>query len=255
MKKIILFASLLFVSLTNAQQATVRVNGTLIQDGYTFTTSSLAGLSDVSQPNKLRFSVTNTGTEGIYVGAKLISKSTNAPAEGTQLCFGSLCLPNVTASTLVPYYDELPAGETTPSEDDHFINTIAGSDSNPVSYQIGIVKLSIVVNEDGDQDVTELETLVTFNYVYQPTAGLNDLSALDRLGLSVQNTVVKNALNVTAAQNADLQIFDINGKAVKVAALKSGAQAVDLSALATGVYTARFTTGTNKVATLKIVKN
>jgi len=256
MKKIILLASLLFGTFVSAQQIAVNVQGNQIQDGYTFTTNSLEEIAGtLPQPNKLRFSVTNTGTEGIFVGTKLISMSSNVDGEGTQLCFGSLCLPNVATGTLVPYYDELPAGETTPGEDDHFVNTNPGTDGNPVSYQIAIVRLSIVETEDGDLEITELETLRTFNYVYQPTAGLNDLSGLQQLGLNLENTVVKNSLNITATQNASLQLFDTTGKLVKTATVKSGSQAIELSALTTGVYMARFTTQGNKVATVKIVKN
>lgn len=238
-------------TLVNAQ-VTVTAQGSPIEDGYTFTTSSLAGLEDVAQPNKLRFTVTNNGTEGIYVGAKLISASSNAPAEGTQLCFGSLCLPDVSANALVPYYFELAPGETTPSADDHFINSQAGTDGNPVTYQLAIVKLSY--NEDEDE-YTEIETLRTFSYVYQPAAGLTDLNGLAKLGLTVNNTVIKNALNVNAVQDASLQLFDTTGKLVKAIAVKSGEQSIDLSALTTGIYMARFTTTGNKVATVKVVKN
>lgn len=252
MKKIILLASLFVGTLVNAQ-ITVTVQGNAIQDGYTFTTTSLAEAQNgLPQPNKLRFSVTNDGTEGIYVAAKLVSKSSNAPAEGTQLCFGSLCVPNINPGLLVTYYNELPAGETTPGEDDHFINSHAGTDGGPVTYNLAIVRLNY--DEENDE-YTEAETLRTFNYVYQPLAGLNDVSGLKKLGVTVENTIVKNSLNIAATQDASLQLFDTTGKLVKTTAVKSGNQAVELSALSAGIYLAKFTTADSKTATIKVVKN
>jgi len=255
MKKIILLASLFIGSLVSAQQIAVTIQGNQIEEGYTFTTNSLAGINDLGQPNKLRFSVTNNGTESIFVGAKLISMSSNAPGDGTQLCFGSLCYPNIDPNTIVPYYDELTPGSTTPSEDDHFINTHAGTDGNAVNYKIGIVRLSVVETEEGDYTVTELETLITFNYVYQPLAAITTFSALKALGLDVANTVVTNTLNVTATQNASLQLYDVTGKLIKTTGITSGDQAIDLSALNTAVYFARFTTADKKTAQIRIVKN
>ena len=252
MKKIILLATLFIGALVNAQ-VTVTVLGNAIQNGYTFTTTSIAQVQDgMPQPNKLRFTVTNDGAEPIYVAAKLVGKSSNAPAEGTQLCFGSLCVPNITPGLLVTYYLELAPGETTPNEDDHFINSHAGTDGGAVTYNLAIVRLNY--NEE-DQEYTEAETLRTFNYVYQPAAGVTGFDGLQKLGLTIESTVIKNSLTVNATQNASLQLFDTTGKLVKTTAVKSGSQAIELSALTTGVYMAKFTTADNKTAAIKVVKN
>lgn len=248
MKKIILIAALALSALTQAQQiSVVRPGGAELHDGDTFITNSI--VSTGSPENKLRFRVTNLTEDELNVGVKVLGFSSNVDGSHVQLCFDT-CLYEIWPNLIIPAAT-LDAGATTPSTDDHFWNFNAGTDGQPVTYHLAFVKGT--KNEDGD--FTETEELLDFTYTYDSTASINTLDGLQQMGVTLQNTVIKNALNITATQNAGLQILDINGKVVKTASVKTGAQAIDLSAFTTGVYFARFTTAANKTATVKIVKN
>lgn len=249
MKRFLLLAAItLRMMSAEAQQVEVTLRGNIQENGYTFTTNSVAVPSATITPNKLRFSVTNISQEAMYVGAKLISMSSNVDGENLQYCFGSYCLPSVTPGLIIPYEEELAAGATTPSEDDHFINSNPGNDGNPVTYNLAIVKL-IPNGEDG---FTEGETLFTFNYVYSATAGVQN--NLMQLGLSLENTVVKNTLAINSNDAGSMQLVAVTGAAVYNTNLVNGNNSVDLSSVASGVYFAKFTVG-SKVATVKIIKN
>lgn len=248
MKKIILLAALLLSGIAQAQQISVsRPGGIQITDGQTITTNSIATGDDA--PNKIRFKVTNLTEETIQIGIKVLEISDNVDGTQLQLCFDA-CLDNIYEGLVIPNAFLLDPGATTPSNDDHMWNYNPGTGGD-VSYHLAFVKLEY--NEETDA-YTELEELLDFYYVYQPTAGVTSFSGLQQMGLSIESTVVKNSLNITATQSAALQLFDATGKLVKTATVKSGSQGVDVSALATGVYMAKFTVG-NKAATVKVVKN
>lgn len=253
MKKIILSA-ILFISalVANAQQVEVTVQGgTVIEDGYTFTTSSLALPSSSITPNKLKFNVKNLTEGEMYVGAKLVSMSSNSTGQNTQLCFGSLCIPNVAVGTVVPQYEALEAGATTPSDDDHFINSNAATDGGAITFQIAIVKLNM---DQETMEYTEGETFLTFNYVYQPTAGTSDFDKIKAAGISLNSTVVASNISFTATTAGTLNVFDMSGKKVRTAAFASGSQSIETSSLSAGIYTAQFTTSEKKSGEIKIVK-
>lgn len=140
----------------------------------------------------------------------------------------------------------LQPGESN-TDADHFWSANPGNGTDPVTYSISLIQ----VDDNGET----LAVLRTFNYVYSPTAGLTDFSALQNMGITVKNTVVKNQLEVSANQNATLQLININGQIVKTVAVKNDNQVIDLSGLTSAVYFARFTTAENKTAQIKIVKN
>ena len=75
------------------------------------------------------------------------------------------------------------------------------------------------------------------------------------MGITVKNTVIKKQMDVTANQNAAIQVYNINGQLVKQASIVNGTQSVDLSSLNTAVYIVRFTNEENKTSQIRIVKN
>lgn len=248
MKKIILMAALALGTFAQAQQiSVVRPGGLELADGETFTTNSISSSEDA--PNKMRFRVLNLTDDTMIIGAKVLSFSNNTDGSMVQLCFNT-CLYEITPGLIIPNVP-IEAGQATPSADDHFWNMNPGT-GGAINYHLAFVKLEY--NEEEDT-YTELEELLDFYYIYDATAGVTSLDGLQQMGLTVENTIIKNTLNISATQNASLQLFDATGKLVKTVGVKSGAQAIDLAALSTGVYMARFTTAANKTATVKVVKN
>jgi Secretion system C-terminal sorting domain len=245
MKKIILAAALAFGSLLNAQ-ITVNIPGGTLHDGDTYTTTSIAPVAQ-SAENKLRFVVVNNSEESLNVGVRVNSISDNTDGTNLQLCY-NICVYSITEGQIVPDTPSFfPLDPGASSEgDNHFVNVNPGTGGNVV------YNLSFVTVDDNNAVLT---TPITFTYIYAPDAGLTDLNGLKQMGFNVSNTVVSSTLNIDATQTAKLQVFDINGKLVKAAAIVAGAQATDLSSLSTGVYFARFTTEQNKMAQIKIVKN
>jgi Secretion system C-terminal sorting domain len=250
MKKIILLAILALSGIAQAQQIKVnRPGGLQLNNGDTFVTNSVeTPQQNINGSNKLRFTVTNLTEESMRVGIKVKSVSDNVDGTNVQLCF-DICVYDIQPDLLLTGV-EIDGGATTLSSEDHFWSFNAGT-GGPVTYQLAFVKL------DGNEDdgYTVVEELLNFNYVYDATAGVSNFDGLKQMGVTVENTVVKNSLNLTAAQNASLQLFDTTGKLIKTTAVKSGAQAIDLSALTTGIYMAKFTTVDNKTAAIKVVKN
>jgi len=242
MKKIILLALFALSSSLQAQVVSILGNGDEITEGQTFT------FHDISERARINLIVTNLSDEPINL--KLKANSISYPTNmNIQFCFGTECYFNISTGSTVPSLDyglTLDPGESNP-EGDHFQSANPGNGTDPVTYSLSLVKVS----DSGEI----LEVLRTFSYVYAPTAGLTDFSALQNMGITVKNTVVKNQLEVSANQTATLQVININGQVVKTFAVKNDNQVIDLSGLTSAVYFARFTTQQNKTAQIKIVKN
>src|SRR5690606_27533073 len=97
--------------------------------------------------------------------------------------------------------------------------------------------------------------IISFGYKYQSTMNTDNFEALKNMGIVVNNTVVKNNLNIDATANASVQLYDITGKLVRTAKIENGSQAIDLSGLNSAVYIAKFKTEDNRATQIKIVKN
>jgi len=251
MKKILLLAALTFGMMTAAAQqiAVTMQGGTVLPDGYTFTTNSInAPTGQLPTPNKLRFHVTNLTEEELMVGVKVISMSSNTNGNNVQLCYG-VCLYQIQPGYIVTGGEVLAPGATSQSDEDHFISFTAGTDGQPVSYQLAFVRLT--TNEDGD--FIEQEMLQTLSYTYSATAG-TDVAALQQMGISIKNTVVANTAVIMANDAAGMQLFSTTGALVKAGELVSGTNTVDLSSLSAGVYLAKFSAA-GKTASARIIKN
>jgi hypothetical protein len=244
MKKIILLAMLAFGSLTQAQVITATGNGEPITEGQTFTFDTHA-----QSTATLGLLATNITNAPVYIKLK-VNSITNADGSEVQFCFGGQCYLSVSQNATVPSNTQLApiAPNETNNTEDHFWNNNTGiTAGEAVIYNLSFIQV--------DEAGTEMSTLLTFNYKYQPTVGLTDFNALQNIGITVKNTVVKSQLELNANVNASLQVVNVNGQTVKTVAIANGAQNVDLSALSNGVYFARFTTTDNKTSQIKIVKN
>lgn len=251
MKKILLLAALTLGMMTAAaQQIAVTIQGgTVIPDGFNFTTNSInSPTGTMPTPNKLRFHVTNLTEEDMMVGVKVIGMSSNVTGGSVQLCYG-VCLYEIQTGYIVTGGEVLSPGATSASDDDHFISFTAGSDGQPVNYQLAFIKLT--ANEDGD--FIEQETLQSLTYTYSPTAS-TDTAALQQMGISIKNTVVANTAVITVNDAAAMELYSTTGAIVKTAQLVNGNNTVDLSPLSAGVYLAKFNAA-GKTAAVRIIKN
>lgn len=252
MKKIILLAGLLLTTLTQAQ-ISVEGNGEAIPNGYVYTTNKL--LPTVA--SELKLTVTNTSANPINLKLR-IEEMTNADGSNVQFCFGEECFFNVVVGKTVPSGNLTEGGfgltlapGASNNAADHFANKNTGIDTNaPVKYKIAIIQYT-------NEGVIIGEPLFTFTYIYDKnfTAGTADFAALKNIGITLSSTVVKNNLDVTATQNAKLEMFNINGQIIKTAAITSGSQSIDVSGLSNGVYITRFTNEENKTSQIRVVKN
>lgn len=244
MKKIILIAALFAGTFAQAQ-ITLNKQGGIINNGDVFTYTTL------TEDAKLGFNISNDTDEEVALKMRM-DEISNAVAMNmdVQFCFLE-CVFNVSQGTLIPTDNVIIPANTSSLDvtgtQDHFWNLNPGNGTDAVIYKISLVK----VNEGG----TPTETIVQFTYRYEPTAGLNDLAGLQNMGLIVKNTIVKNTLDITATQNASLEIIDMNGKTVRKATVANGSQSIELSGLSSATYIARFATEDNKTAYIKIVKN
>ncbi|MFL9844634.1 T9SS type A sorting domain-containing protein [Flavobacterium rhizosphaerae] len=250
MKKIILLAAFALGFAAQAQILVQGKNGEEITDGYVYTSTSLSLLE---QGSKLPILVTNQGDETIYVQLRMdgLENATNHQ-DKIQFCFQGFCYYNVTVGEVAPSNSQIGAspilaGETNNTAD-HFQSIYEGDvEGQPVKFHMSLIQ----VNSEG----VLIDEIVSFTFQYMPTASVNDFAALQNIGITLKNTVVKNQLDVTANVAATLQLFTINGELVKTVAIDNGAQAIDLSGLAASVYVARFTTAENKMSQVRIVKN
>lgn len=244
MKKILLLAGLLFSGIAQAQLIQVTGNGETIENGETFTFNTLTPQAI----SELKLVVTNISNDPINLKLRMDNIENNSDGEPLQFCFGGTCYFNVSEGSMVPPQVTgltLQPGASNGNAD-HFWNSGAGDIAGPVSYQMSFVRL------DGAGVVQE--TLLTFNYVYQPTMGVDDLTSLNNMGITLENTLIKNNMNVSATQKATMEVYDVTGKLIKTATIKEGSQAIDLSGLNAAVYIAKFTTDGNRVSSTRIVK-
>lgn len=251
MKKIILLAGLLLCGITNAQVINVYGTSDQIFDGDVITFNTLDA-EDATLP----LSVENISGSSINLKLRMdyMENADNLPGIANsqlQFCFGEECYFTVDVGDAVPSMVTgltLTPGGINPAGD-HFVSVYPGDNpALPVVYTMSFIQVDGAGNQIG-------EDLLTFTYKYQPELGVNDFAALQNMGINVKNTVVKNQLDIDASLTATMQVYDINGKLVKTADIANGSQSVDLSALNTAVYIAKFTTAENKTSQIRIVKN
>lgn len=95
-------------------------------------------------------------------------------------------------------------------------------------------------------------SVVSYLTPNDPATGLSDHS--DKTLISVYPNPVKNQFMLTSSPNAQLKIFDINGKLMMIKNNLAAKETIDISGLSCGIYFLQ-TIGDKKTNVLKLIKN
>lgn len=252
MKKIILLAGLLLsAAVSHAQIISLESNDADGNDIVIENNDVIVFSTKGTEDSKMHFSIQNISQNPINLKLKMtdLENGTVVPDGLVQFCFG-VCLFTVAEGTSVPQ-NPVTGVTLAPNAIDnggYLLNNYAGDNDTGITYSMAFIQVDDQGNQIG-------ENLINFQYKYEPTAGVDDFTSLKNIGIIVNNTIVKNTLDINAASDATLQLFDINGKSVKTTQVVTGGQSIDMSALSTGVYIAKFTTSGNKTSQIRVVKN
>jgi hypothetical protein len=236
MKKIILSTvfTLLF-TVTFAQGFEFKKsNGTPINDGDVLAYSAVGAY--------LNFRITNTSTIPLDIKIKCVSL-TNTSGTQFELCYGGSCFDSVSLNGIYPDYENfLAAGQSNPSQGEHFVNFNPGNGS--------IIDYVFTVYAVGAESQS-----TTFTYRYDATLSLNGTAELSSLGITLQNTVIQNELNFNSAVSGKIVLVNLNGQQIGDYSFNEGTQTINFSALSAGIYIANFQTAEGKSSQIKLIKN
>lgn len=240
MKK--LFLSIAFFSClaSFAQLSVKKLDGTPIVTGDVFT------FHELEEPdNYLGFKVYNTSNASIKVRAKVVDVI-NSTGTDLQLCLGDICLNTITAGNSYPSSPVTIAANGQNSNFDHILNNNPGIDtSQPVEY---VIRISQVDNAG-----VEIGTGVTFTYRYTSVLA-NETFVPNQNDVTLKSSIVNSTLDIRAAKNVMMELFDTNGKSIRRENLSSGDHSIDVSDLSSGMYILSFNTETNQKTTAKFIK-
>ena len=240
MKKLSLLAFLFISTIISAQFNVTDYDDVSILDGDT-----RAFNSTVESNATIYFWINNESqTEDISVRIKLES-ITNGDGSSYQFCFATNCIFDVTEGTIYPVNTgpvTIPAGGTN-AQFDKFFNENEGDGNN---YPMDFVWKFFQV--DGDD--VEIGESITFTYRFDPNLSVNEYQ--NNLGVTLQNTIAIDFLNVESLNHLNFEILSINGQLINVGELESGLNKITTANLNSGLYFIRFSEGNNS-STLKFV--
>lgn len=239
MKKVLLFLAVLAVSATQAQITVTKTDGTPITNGQVFTFNSLE-----YEAAYFGFLVHNNTASSVDVRI-LCENITNATGAGMELCFGNVCLASVSTGNAYPSTAVTIAPGGTNSQFDHFLNSNAGN-GGIVDY-----KFTFYIEDEFGGSAADI---LTMTYRYNPSLANDQFSVANANGALLKSSVVNNTLEVKALKNVQMEIFNVNGQAVRRENLTTGDHGIDVSDLASGMYIVSFNTETNQKSTAKFIK-
>lgn len=215
-------------------------------DGSPINNNDVIVFSSAVDPDSyLGIKVFNTSSSAINVRIKCESIS-NADGSNVQLCFGDICVSNITPGNSYPNNPSIIEGNSSNGNFDHFLNNNTGNSQNqPINYVFKFYQVSV--------DGVEIGNSVTFTYRYSPVLSTIGFNKLEDFGISLKNTLVTNSLEISTLKTAALDIYDLNGKLITDQKLIPGNHVLDLSHFSNGVYILNFKTEQGK-ASSKIIK-
>ncbi len=240
MKKLIYLVVLLAGIVLQAQISVTKHDGTPITDNQIITYNST-----VYNLAALEFFVRNNAATSTRVLIECLSM-TNADGTGFELCFGNECLASVAPNETYPSSPVTIAAGGTNGNFDHFYNSNPGN-GQIMDFVFRFYQVDLGGNEVGNT--------ITFTYRYNPNLAVDSFSALNAMGVRLQSTSLSNQLELTAANNIQLELIDLAGKTVRSISLTAGEQSIDVSQLTAGVYVAKFSTNEGATSNIKVVKN
>lgn len=240
MKKISLLLFLFITTIISAQFNVTDYDDVLILDGDIRSFNST-----VEADATLYFWINNESqTDDISVRIKLESIS-NGDGSSYQFCFATLCIFDVEEGTTYPVGGgpvTIPAGGTN-AQFDKFYNENLGDGSN---YPMDFVWKFFQVDEDDN----EIGESITFTYRFDPNLSVSDFE--NNVGVTLQNTVVRDFLDIESINPVSFEIFSINGQLINEGHIDSGFNKINTSGFNSGLYLIRFSDNNNS-ATMKFV--
>jgi hypothetical protein len=186
------------------------------------------------------FRIINTSDEPINVKIKSTS-IINSNGSNFQVCFGGTCYDNIVINGVYPDYDFI----INPGEDngtgDYFKNNNV-TESEVLTFQFSIYAI-------GFENQAK-----TFTYKYDPELSVDDTNNLNKIGIQLNNTIVKNTLVFEAEENGLAEVYDLNGRLIKKYPYSFGIQNIDFNGINAAVYIVKFLANDGNVGTVKIVK-
>jgi len=241
MKKISLLLSLLLLTtFAYAQFNVTDYDDVPILDG-----ELRAFNSTVESDATLYFWINNESqTDDIFVRIKLES-ITNGDGTAYQFCFATLCIFDVEEGQTYPVSGgpvTIPAGGTN-AQFDKFFNENEGDGTN---YPMDFVWKFFQVDENDN----EIGESITFTYRYDPNLSVSDHE--NNLGVTLQNTIASDFLNIESVDSLNFEIRSLNGQLINKGPIESGLNKITTTNLNSGLYFIRFFDG-NITTTLKFI--
>jgi len=224
--KLIITTLLLLMGYTSiAQMSVTDLQGNPIQDGSTVTYSTV-DLEDA----KFHYVLGNTSSDdAINILVEVVSIS-NTDGSDCQLCVQPLCFFAVNEGQSYPNDPVTLAPESTNGTDDYFSNTNSGDGSNyPMEYVLRFYQV--------DDNGQEVGSDITVTYKYTPENFSNDEFDLENMGITIDNTLVKDYLKLNSlVEDAQFEIYDMKSRLINSFNFGSGQHRFNMSTLHSGSY-------------------
>jgi hypothetical protein len=238
MKKIITLLSFGICTLSFAQFTFSYRNGAEIPNG------SVVSFNTHSQTSaNLNFHITNTTTNDIDVRIKCVSIN-NATGEGFQLCYGGLCHDNIVAGGIYPDYQFIIEPGQNNGNFDYFVNNNGGN-GQIQEYLFEIYALDMSGFPIGD--------IKTFTYKYDQSLSSPTFESLSHAGIHLGSTILSDFFAVSVENITSVELYNVNGQLVQRHSLNQGSHNIAVQNLSSGLYLAKFSTGSTQ-QTVKLVK-
>jgi hypothetical protein len=240
-KKLLLLTLILTTYFSQAQFDVIHLSdNSIITDGQNFNFADSS--CDYADPCNLKFAVTNTSTQDIYVRI-IVDGIVNNTGANFQLCFASICLSNISINGAYPATAALIPVGTSNDVGNSMWNLNPPRTVTPMSWTFRFQAFDTSDNEVG--------TPKSMTYNYQPTLS-SEVSEIS--SLNVFPTKVQNELNISVDENVSATFYDLSGRVVKEIQVLSGNQKADISDLSAQIYVVRFKNSQGLKSIVKIVK-
>lgn len=243
MKYLLYLLTILSFNFSMAQLSVTTLQGNNpIEDGDIFYYDT-----NVFEDAKLKYLISNSSTsETINAYVELVS-FTNTDGTNLQLCVQPECFFSVTPGQSIPNSPVVLAPGENNGNFDYFSNTNPGDGENyPMEYVLRFYTVDGNGVEVGDD--------ITITYSYTPENFSVNQFDLNDLGITLENTVIENFLNLNLENKISIDIYDLTAKRVENFNLTSGQHELNLSGLQNGYYFLKFSDQNNRNTTLKILK-